>query len=287
MTNYNEKITGAKNYEELKGIIDNINTDIRDNQEVKFDVIKLDKALEVLNKEYKTDYSAKFIADLEVDRKTAFENLVKTHIFDRLTYSFNENGTIKFEKKTALFKFSDLESAYQIYKSTENDKNGKPIKNKSVTVFGALRFESLVNAFIRNLFITNLTIDKENAIDLSRVKIADKTIFDKNDGECFASTSNNALEKQLNILVKFFNLDVKMLKKDLPILKLSAQKIKRDIKDNKSSINEVKYLKFVDVIFSVVTSRYNNENVKIYTNDGEEVNEVKTETAETVTETVA
>ena len=57
-----------------------------------------------------------------------------------------------------------------------------------------------------------------------------------------------------------------MLKKDLPILKLVAQRVKKDT-CNKSSIKETNVLKFADVLFSVVTSRYNNENTKVITND--------------------
>lgn len=286
MTNYNEKITKAENLEVLQEIINNINDDMLNNVEFTFDMGKLDKAIKAINAEYKTAFSSAFTLAVIENRKAAFENLVKSPNFDRVVLTENENGTLKIEVKKALFKFSDLEEYYQVFNSIENDKYGKPIKNKAVTVFGALRFYGVCDCFIRNLFTVNLTIDNEKAVNLAKVKIADKTIFDENDGKCFASTSNNALEKQLNVLAKFFELDVKMLKKDLPILKMSAQKIKRDVDSNKSSINEVKTLKFVDTLFSVITSRYNNEDVKIFTNDG---NEVKAEekAEETATETKA
>lgn len=287
ITNYNEKITNAENLETLEAVLENLNNDIQDNVEIIFDMAKLDKAVKTINEEYKNNFSKLFAFNLDKDRKTTFENLVKNPNFDKVVIT-DENGTISIEVKKTLFRFSDLENYYQLLHSTETDKKGKPIKNKSVSVFGALRFYGLCDCFIRNLFTNNLVIDNDKVYDLSRVKIADKTIFDENDGKCFASTSNNALEKQLNILTRFFGLDVKMLKKDLPILKLSAQKIKRDVESNKASINEIKTLKFADILFSVVTSRYNNENVKVYTNDGKEVAEIKTETeTETTTENQA
>lgn len=277
MTNYNEKITKAENLETLTEIVDSLNNDILDNAEIIFDMARLEKAVSDINTEYKHNFSLAFAVGIETDRKATFEKLVKCPNFDKIVIATNENGTIKLESKKSLFKFSDLENAYQLLKSTETDKNGKPIKDKSVTVFGALRFYGLCDCFIRNLFSNNLVIDNEKVVNLAKVKIADKSIFDENDGKCFASTSNNALEKQLNILARFFEIDVKMLKKDLPILKMSAQKIKRDIESNKASIHEIKTLKFADILFSVIASRYNNEDIKVYTNDGNEVTEEKTE----------
>ena len=286
MTNYNEKIKQAGNIEELRGVINSINDDILNNVEFTLNMAELEKSVKAFNEEFKNEFISKFIADYEEDRKNAFTNLVKSANFQKVVIAENDCGTIKFDDtKKSFVKFADLENAYQLYKSTETDKNGHKIKNKSVTIFGALRFYGLCDAFIRNMFIGNLTIDNEKAVNLSKVKIADKTIFDENDGKCFASNSNNALEKQLNILARFFDIDVKMLKKDLPILKLSAQKIKRDVTNNYSSINEIKTLKFVDVLFSVITSRYNNTDVAIYTNDGEKVKAVETET-ETTTEVI-
>lgn len=279
MTNYNEKITKAENLETLKTVLENLNNDILDNVEIVFDVARLEKAVKAINEEYKNNFSLDFAVGVALDRKATFEKLVKTPNYTKVVIVENENGTFTLDDtKKALFKFADLENYYQTFNSTENDKNGKPIKNKSITIFGALRFYGLCDCFIRNLFTNNLVVDNEKIVNLAKVKIADKNIFTENDGKCFASTSNNALEKQLNILAKFFEIDVKMLKKDLPILKMSVQKIKRDIETNKASINEVKTLKFADILFSVITSRYNNEDVKIFTNDGNEAKaEAKTE----------
>ena len=281
MTNYTEKLANVTNLEELKAVIENINEDIQDNAEFILDINRMNKQVKILNNQYRNEFSARFNRSLLADRKTAFIELVKVPNYDRIVITENENGTYKIEVKSALFRFTDLEDYIQSF-NQPRDVNGRVIKDKNKTVFGALRFYGLCDCFIRNLFSNNLTIDNEKVVNLAKVKIADKTIFDENDGKCFASTSNNALEKQLNVLAKFFELDVKMLKKDLPILKMSAQKIKRDADTNKSSINEVKTLKFADVLFSVITSRYNNEDVKVYTNDGEEVKAEAKAEAETV-----
>ena len=270
MTNYNEKITKAENLENLNVILDELNNDILDNADIIFDMAKLEKSVAEFNKVYKFEFYNEIAHGLDLDRKATFEKLVKNANFKKLSVEVADNGKLTIKDGKTLFKFAELEKHYQTFKA-ELDANGKPIRDKSITIFGALRFYGLCEAFIRNMFIGNLTIDNEKAVNLSKVKIADKTIFDENDGKCFTSNSNNALEKQLNILTRFFELDVKMLKKDLPILKMAVQKIKRDIDTNKASIKEVNTLKFADILFSVITTRFLNDEIKVYTNDGKEV----------------
>lgn len=266
MKNYNEIIKNSTNIEEVKKAVADFNNDIADNVESKLDESILKKAIDTINKQYEKAFANAFCVLLDTDRKTAYLDLIANPSFKKVVYKVSENGAITIEDKKAVFKFATLEKQYQTLHSIENDKDGKPILNKKVSVFGAMRFYGLCESFIRNMLISNFTVDNEKAVDLSRVKIADKTIFTTDDGKAFASNSNNALEKQLNILVKFFDIEVKMLKKDLPILKLSAQKVKKDT-SNKSSIKETNVLKFADVMFSVVTSRYNNEDIKVITND--------------------
>lgn len=284
MTNYNEILTtatknGTLTLDTIKNIVSNYNSNITDNVDCILNETTFKKALETVNNYYKMVFINGFISALENDRATAFKSLIATPSYKKVVYKLNDNGTYTIdENKTTVFKFADIEKSFQLAKSTETDKNGNKIANKSVTVFGALRFYGLTNAFIRNMFIGNITVDGEKLVDISRVKVDGEALFVDDNGKTFASGSNNALEKQLNILVKFFGLDVKMLKKDLPILKLSAQKIKTD-KANKSAIREVDVLKFVDVMFSVITSRYNNEDVKVIDNEGNEIKKAETETA--------
>lgn len=289
MTNYNEKITQAQNLDEVKTVLEGINNAILDNETISFDVAKIEKKIAALNEDEKNHFSFSFCFGChEVGRKATFEKLVKTPNYDKYMLVENDNGTYTIKEGKALFKFADLEKYYQLAKSTETDKNGKKITNKSVTVFGAKRFYGLCECFIRNLFTTNLVVDGEKVYDLSKVKIAEKTIFDENDGKCFGSTSNNALEKQLNILARFFEIDVKMLKRDLPILKMAVQKIKRDVDSNKPSVRETSVIKFADILFSVIANRYNGFDVEVITNDGKTVKVIaeatKTE-AEATTET--
>lgn len=266
MKNYNEIIKNSTNIEEVKKAVTDFNNDLADNVDCKLDENKLKLALDFINKQYEKAFSNAFCSLLDTDRKTAYLDLIANPSFKKFVCKIAENGTITIEEKKAVFKFATLEKQYQLNHSIENDNDGKPILNKKVSVFGAKRFYGLCESFIRNMLISNITVDEEKVVNLSRVKIADKTIFNENDGKAFSSNSNNALEKQLNILVKFFDIDVKMLKKDLPILKLSAQRVKKDT-CNKSSIKETNVLKFADTLFSVVTSRYSNENTKVITND--------------------
>lgn len=279
MKNYNEIIKSVKNYEEMEVVINQINEDIINNIENTFAVKEIEQAIKNINAEFEREFFLKVVANLEENRRVTFEHLIKNPSFDRVTFDFNENHTIKLEKKKSIFKFANLEKFYQLYKSEETDKKNNPIANKSVTVFGALRFYGLCDAFIRNMFIGNVASGECKLVDISKVIVDNEAIFEDDNGKTFASGSNSALERQVNCLVKFFGLDVKLLKKDLPILKLSAQRIKKDT-SNKSSINEVKTLKFVDVLFSVITSRFNNEDVKIFTNDGNEVKATEEVTTE-------
>ena len=271
------KIETITNLETLKTFIKEYNENLLNGKKEVIDLKKVDEKIEVINENFKNDFSLAFVLSIEDNRKIAFQNLMKNPNFDRISIAKQENGTYVINEKKALFRFSDLERKFQEYHSTETKtKNGKNVvvPNKSKTIFGALRFYGVCDCFIRNLFIENLFIDSLHCYDLTKVVIEDKNIFTEKDGECFSSTSNNALEKQLNVLVKFFDIEAKMLKKDLPILKLSAQKIKKDVKTNKASIHEIDTLKFVDTLFSVITSRVNNENVKVFTNDGNEVKSI-------------
>ena len=269
MTNYNEKIKKASTVAEIEVILEEHKNDILNNVECVLTEKAIGDSLKKINENFEKAFSADFVQTLNIDRKTAFTNLLTHPTFDKYVLTANENGTFSIEKKTALFKFSTLEKAYQLSKSDDD----KP--NKEVTIFGALRYYGCCEAFIRNMLIGNLSVDNENKIEIAKVKIDNQAIFEDDNGKTFGSNSNNALEKQLNILVKFYGLDVHMLKKDLPLLKLSAQKIKRDKTTNKASIKEVDTLKFTDIIFSVVTSRANNEDVKVYLSNGNEIGKVE------------
>ena len=275
MTNYNEKIAKAENLGALENIVESLNEDIQNNAEITFDVEKLRAKTALLTTANKNAFSLAFAVAVDTDRKTAFESLLKNPTYKRVTVTENDNGTYSVDDtKTALFRFSDLESCYQLLKSTETDNAGQPVKNKSVSVFGATRFYGLCDCFIRNLYADNLSIDGEKVYNLAKVKIDNETIFTEKDGECFASNSNNALEKQLNLLVRFMGLDVKMLKKDLAPLKMFAQKVKRDI-SGKAVIRETKTLAFADILFGVITARTNGETVKAYTSNGKEIEQTQ------------
>lgn len=280
MKNYNEIIKNATTKTDIENVLNDFNTDFLDGKHPILDRFEIDKAIKKINVEYETIFNNSFATMVDIDRKTAFTDLIKTPNFDRLVLVENENKTLKIDTKKALFKIANLEKAYQLSKATETNSKGEPKANKSVTIFGAMRFYSICDCFIRNLFTKNLSIDDKPIVHLENISIGDDCIFTEKDNECFicdTRNSNNKLNEQANILTKFFAVDVTIRKKDLPILAMSAQKIKRDIDTNKASIHEINTLKFAETLFAVICSRYANEDIKVYTNNGK--------VAETVTET--
>ena len=273
MKNYNEMLNKKEEkitLEILKNVIDLFNNDVKSNIECKLDYATIENCIKALNDEYKKNFVDGFIYALDTDRKATFEKLVNNPNYAKISVKVENNNTytLKTDGKT-LFKFKDLENAYQILHSKETDKNGKPIKNKSVTVFGATIFEDVIKCFIRNLFTENVKVDGLK-INVDKVVINGELPFKDCNGECFKSNTNNKLEEQLNIISKFFNIDVKMLKRDITPLKIYAQNVKRNI-DNETSIKETDFYKFTDLIFSVVAMRYNNKNVKVFTSDKTEL----------------
>lgn len=267
--NYNVKMSEVENLKEMEVILEEHKNKVLNNEECRLDEFTVKNAVDKINKDFEKAFTGSFLVKLAKDRQKAFAWLLANPSFDKVVYKVNENGTFEVESKTTLFKFANLEKAFQISKSKDTNKKGDPIPNKSVTVFGALRFYGLVSVFVRNLQKQNFEIDESQGFALENVVIDEKTVFEKGEGECFASNSNNALEKQLNVIVKVFGYDVKMLKKDLPILKLKAQKINQDKKNAQFSVNAVvddkAVLKFADVIFGVVASRSKGKDVEIVT----------------------
>ena len=269
MTNYSEMLKATNNINKVKEIVDNLNNSIKDNEKIIFNFADLDSTIKAINEDNKTSFSKTFAYSVKIDRIKAFADILKTPFYDVYSIVINDDKTYTIKDSTRLFSFSDIEKEFQMFCSTETDKNGKAIRNKGVTVFGALRFYGLTSVFIRNLQKVNFEIDTDKAYNLENVVVDTEKVFAKGEGECFSSNSNNALEKQLNIIAKFFSYDVKLLKKDLPILKLKAQKIKQDKKNAQFTVNAViddnTVLKFADVIFGVIASRIQGKDIEVIT----------------------
>lgn len=269
MKNYNEILSNENiKIEEVRTLVDEINENIVDNVKIDFDVMTLKSTLDKFNEQNKIAFARKFVYALKSDRVKAFNDLLAIPYYNTYGVKIEDNKTITIKDNTSLFSFVTLEKTLQGF-DEKRDKNGHIMLDKGVTVFGALRFYGLMSLFIRNLQKSNFEIDKECNVKLDNVVVDNEKIFVDVDGKIFASNSNNSLEKQLNVIVKFFGYDVQMLKKDLPILKIKAQKIKQDKKNAKFSVNAIindnTILKFVDVIFGVIASRINNEDIEIIT----------------------
>lgn len=264
MKNYTAELTEITLKSEVLELVENYNNDFADGIECQLDVAELQKTVDFINKQTEKAFYTHFCYAVEtLNRNSAFTELLTKPSFEWLVISVDDNGkiTIK-DDKTRLVSFAKLEKFYQIFKSTDNDKNGKPIANKSVTIFEQKRIYGLTDAFTRNLLLDIIKVDGTK-YDLSRVKIGDVTIFTEKDGECFATNSKTALDKQLNIIVKFFGLDLTMRKTDLAIIKQLVLKIRQDKSSGKFSAKENNTFKMLDIIFGVMCSRFANEDVKI------------------------
>lgn len=271
MENYNAKMLEVKNLNELEAIIEKHKNNILDNVDCRLDEFTVKKAIEKVNNTFASEFTDNFINVFITEPKKAFEMLLETPYYKSVTYTENNNHTfsLKTDNKK-LFKFADLEKSYQLLKSEETSpKNGAKIPNKGVTIFGALRFYGCMMTFIRNLQKSVFEIDETNGFKLENVVIDNKKAFDEKDGEVFKSNSQNALEKQLNIIAEFYRYDVKMLKKDLPILKLKAQKLRQNKENAQFTVNAIiddkTVLQFADVVFGVIASRIKGNDVEIIT----------------------
>lgn len=270
MKNYNEMFKHSKNITEVKKLVDELNNDILDNnKDIKFDIVNLTTALVDINDNNKNDFTNSFCYAMDIDRKKAFSDLLKNPSFDRYTLITKKDGTYEIKDGKALFSFVNLEKGYQIHKSTEKDKDGKPIPNSSVTVFDALRFYGLTSVFIRNIQKSVFEIDENHKYNLENITVDNEKVFVDVDGSIFASNSNKALVKQLNVIVKFFGYDVELLRCDLPILKIKAQKITQNKTNANFKVNAIiddrAILKFADAVFGIVSSRINDKDIEIIT----------------------
>ena len=272
MNIYLENLKNAETLETLKTVVESINNATFDNAEFVFPITKIEEKTRDFTLANKTEYINNFVYAVEKDRKSAFDSLLAKPYY--IGYSvILDNKKFSIKENKILFKFADLEKAFQIKKHTETNKKGDPIRNTSVTIFNALRFYGLMSVFIRNLQKVNFEVDTEKGYNLDNVVIDSEKVFKNDEGKAFASNSNNALEKQLNILVKFYGYDVKMLKKDLPILRLKAQKIKQCKESAKFTVDAIiddnSILKFADVIFGVVASRIKDNDIEVITSKPE------------------
>ena len=252
MTNYNEILKNEKiTLNEVMTTYASIKEDISNNVEIEFDMNNLLTAVKNANNNSEENYYSKAILS-----ENPFEYMIINPSFDVIRYDIKTNNVVNTNSKgdtlKKLAKIAKLEKAYQLYKSDEVDKFGKPIPKKSATVFLTTKYYNLCSCFVRHLFTRVLTVDNEKIVNLEKIKIDGVSVFSEKDGECFASNSYNQLEKQLNIIVKFFKVDdVQMLKKDVKVVEAFIHKAKINT-DGYISIKENDCLKIADVILAQI-----------------------------------
>lgn len=272
----NEKISNFLSndptLENLKAVVNEYNESLLNNAPLTLDFAKVETFKNAINSIYEKDFIDTFVNLAKQDKAKAINSLLTTFNFKQISVKIEENNTysiIELDGKgnnlVKLFDFKKLEKAYQLANSTETDKDGKPLPNKTVTIFGALRIYGLTQTFINFLIKENLdTKDLEKyKVKLEKIVVGDEKIFDENDNKAFESISNNNLEKQLNILVRLMGFNgVKLLKRDVKVLKMLVLKIKQDKHTAHHKIKDIDTLTFLNHIFSRIKEYLDNNNGK-------------------------
>lgn len=256
----NQILANNPTLEHLQIIVNEYNESILNNEPLTLDFAKVEAVKSAINSTYEQAFIARFVSLAKQDKKQAINSLLTTFNYPQISVKIEEDNTYSVITQDAngnalvkLFDFKKLEKAYQLAHSTETDKNGKPLPNKGVTIFGALRIYGLTQTFMN--FLTTQTLDEKDLdkykVNLEKVVVGDEKIFDENDNKAFESISNNNLEKQLNIIVRLMGFeDVKLLKRDVKVLKLVVLKVKQNARTAHHKIKGIDTLTFANHIFS-------------------------------------
>lgn len=106
------------------------------------DIEKINASIETANKTIYNNTCLE-IAKSEKPMETLYTNNSCT------VFSFNENTRILNEREKKI-KSKDIEKEYRLVKSKENSaKNGKPLPNKDVTIFGDFKVTCALHSFIK------------------------------------------------------------------------------------------------------------------------------------------
>ena len=268
----NEKIStflsNDPTLENLKAIVNEYNESLLNNAPLTLDFAKVETFKNAINSIYEKDFIDTFVNLAKQDKAKAINSLLTTFNYPQISVKINDDNTYSVITQDAngndlvkLFDFKKLEKAYQLAHSVETDKNGKPLPNKGVTIFGALRFQGLCQTFMH--FLTTQTLEEKDLekykVKLEKIVVGDEKIFDENDNKAFESISNGNLEKQLNILARLMGFNgVKLLKRDVKVLRLIVLKVKQNARTAHHTIKGIDYLTFANHIFSRIKEYIDN-----------------------------
>ena len=265
-------IENVKTIDGLNEQVNKYNDNIKDNVKNDLSFSDLSIIAENITSENKENHTDSFLTSLANDRKIAFDGLLKNPCYNKVYLVENVDNTIKVENILVINNIVDIEKRYRLVNYKELSKtNGKPIPNKSITIFGVLRFYGLLEKFIENLMLNQVENNGEYKTDLTRINLVG-TEFTEQDGKCFDGISITALDKQLRVLTKFFgDNEIKTKKKDLVLLRSQVIKMKFDVKNLNCDFSESKTNAFIKVLYKYFVSIYNNHNTQLTNSNGKTV----------------
>ena len=258
---------------ELKALVNEFNANVQDKQKNVLSPADLVTIKDKVNEVSKANHSSEFITMLESDRQGAFVWLFNNATFEKANITEESNGQIKFEIVKSVNGIADIEKAYRLKKSVKVNKNGKAVPNNEVTIFEFTRFYGLLEKFMQNLLVNQVSENTGYTTDLSRIVLGDKT-FTESESKAFDNVSISALDKQMRVLTAFFgNLEIKTRKKDIPVLRGEILKLKFDVEVLSMSATEQKTSRFLNkVIYPYFLHIYHKHTLTITTQTGETVN---------------
>lgn len=167
-------------------------------------VEKIQEQLENINKAIYTEHCKK-IAIAENPFSELYNNDICT------IYGFNPKTRILTEKEKRV-KSNDIEKSFRLLKSEATNKNGKPMVNNNVTIFGDFKIISALQSFIKkcNNEVTKeiYTFDKKTHNDTT-LQLDFSNIMN----------SETALDKAINNILKLVNISATYKKKYNDLLK--------------------------------------------------------------------
>lgn len=257
--------------EKLTEVINSYNNNVLDNIKNTLDFSNLVTIVDNINNTSKEVHTISFLNALEKDRKNAFKMLLENPCYNKIVISENKDKTVKTDTVNVVNSVVDIEKYFRLIKSENVGKNGRKIPNATVTIFGVNRFYGLLEKFIQNLLINQISGENEYTTDLTRIKLDDIT-FTENDGKCFDTTSTTALDKQLRVLTKFFGEnDIKTRKKDIVLLRTQVVKMKFKTDLLHLDFSESKTSAFLKVLYKYFISVYNKHDTTLTSSNGKDI----------------
>ena len=201
------------------------------------------------NKARRTAFGAKLFAIMdEKGTGEMFREFIASPKYTAITIKQDpKTGEYKSGERKVELSFSKLDRLYQLAKSTENDAQGHPIANKSVTLASDKKWDIMFNMLVDNIARFNA---KEIEATAPTSRLENKTREDLG----FSNVSMNALIKQLNLVATAIlpeNMQVNLIGVHAKYMVMASTTYKnRQIVGSKEAV-------FMSALFAVLDSGLN------------------------------